>query len=184
MVGKKNLMQRALDLYRAKFMPTLKPRKRSSRSPPVMTEEFLSNMTTPLTASALDAQNALFDNKKIKKVKLSETATTTPTLEEELISPLTRADQDPMISPSYDSIYSDARFSPFDDCHTSSASSVACTPSPPVSADLFGFADTDLYDSFMLPPVNDNFMLLENNDMKCYDQDNYASAAHLLDPLF
>ncbi|GAA5806993.1 hypothetical protein MFLAVUS_000342 [Mucor flavus] len=266
LAGKKNLLQRALDVYRAKFMPTLQPRKYSSRSPPVrvietptatIEQQQLLNMmpptmSTPLTASALSAQNALFEQKK-KFKKTHKKTTDSPvmscasgttasldfgdcfSLDDEVSNTLTittnnannntlksisltslprQIDQDPMISPSYDSMYSDTRFSPFDEsisCHTSSSSanSIACTPSPPVTADFFGFADADLYDSFMLPPVNDTFMLLDSNnsDMKCYDslmspslpssavhqqdlvkleedfQDNFA-AAHLLDPLF
>lgn len=163
LAGKKNLLQRALDVYRNKFMPLMKPRHRSQRSPP-------------------PPQKKQEDKKELDFNECFS-------LDEEAL-PLPR--QDPMISPSYDS------FSPFDDSHTSSSSSVACTPSPPVTADLFGFADTDLYDSFMLPPVNDSFMLLENNDMKYAImspstdlvkleqdfQDSYSSAAHLLDPLF
>jgi hypothetical protein len=253
LAGKKNLLQRALDIYRSKFMPSLKPRKHSSRSPPsrvittptatIEQDELFKmmppTMSTPLTASALHAQNALFEKKKKSKKakntpkKSTSAATvsldfgdcfslddeasnnTTNTIKLTLNAPtLTslprQTDQDPMISPSYDSMYSDARFSPFDEsisCHTSSSSnSIACTPSPPVTAGFFGFADTDLYDSFMLPPVNDSFMLLDNNnDVKCYDplmspslpssaagqdlvkledfHDNFA-AAHLLDPLF
>ncbi|KAI8374521.1 uncharacterized protein BYT42DRAFT_483301, partial [Radiomyces spectabilis] len=35
LANKKNLLQRALDTYRSKFMPELRPRKHSSRSPPV-----------------------------------------------------------------------------------------------------------------------------------------------------
>lgn len=249
-------------------MPTLQPRKYSSRSPPVRVietatatieqEQLLKmmppTMSTPLTASALSAQNALFEQKK-KTKKSHKKTTDSPvmscasgttasldfgdcfSLDDEVSNALTHTthttnnnnttplksisltslprqiDQDPMISPSYDSIYSDTRFSPFDEsisCHTSSSSnSIACTPSPPVTADFFGFADADLYDSFMLPPVNDTFMLLDSNnsDMKCYDslmspslpssavhqqdlvkleedfQDSFT-AAHLLDPLF
>lgn len=278
MAGKKNLLQRALDVYRAKFMPTLQPRKYSSRSPParviqtptatIEQQQLLKmmppTMSTPLTASALSAQNALFEQKKkTKKTKTSHnnnnnnnnkmagspvmscaSGTTASldfgdcfSLDDEVptMSTITtninnnnnniksinltslprQIDQDPMISPSYDSMYTDTHFSPFDEsisCHTSSSASnsIACTPSPPVTADFFGFADADLYDSFMLPPVNDTFMLLDSNnsDMKCYDSlmspslpssavqhqdlvkleedfhDNFAAAAHLLDPLF
>ncbi|CAO3616306.1 unnamed protein product [Mucor fragilis] len=257
LAGKKNLLQRALDIYRTKFMPSLKPRKHSPRTAParvittpnatieqqdllkMMSSANTTAMSTPLTASALNAQNALFDKKKKGKNSTAsgdKTATSLDfgdcfSLDDEAANTTTKlslngptmtnlprqTDADPMISPSYDSIYNDARFSPFDEsisCNTSSSSSAnsvaACTPSPPVNADFFGFADSDLYDSFMLPPVNDTFMLLDNanNDMKCYDtlmspslpssavagqdlvkleedfQDNFSAAAHLLDPLF
>jgi hypothetical protein len=194
-------------------------------------------MTTPLTASALSAQNALFEQKSKKKTSCKKAADspamscasgTTASLdfgdcfslddEVNMASLPKQMDQDPMISPSYDSMYADnARFSPFDEsisCHTSSSSSansVACTPSPPVTADFLSFApEADLYDSFMLPPVNDTFLMLDNDTnvgIKCYDsimspsllpssgtqqdlvkleedfQDHF-SAAHLLDPLF
>ncbi|CEP14211.1 hypothetical protein [Parasitella parasitica] len=251
LAGKKNLLQRALDIYRSKFMPSLKPRKHSPRSPAhvivtptatieqkdlvkMMSTATTTAMSTPLTASALDDQSTLLEKKKVKDATTTPTTTSldfgecfslgdeaanTTTFKPSLNAPnmtsLPRQrDADPMISPSYDSMYSDSRFSPFDEssisCHTSSNSSAACTPSPPVNADFFGFADSDLYDSFMLPPVNDTFMLLDSNnsDMKCYDplmspslpssavasqdmvkleedfQDNFSSAAHLLDPLF
>lgn len=222
LAGKKNLLQRALDTYRNKFMPTLQPRKYSSRSPParviqtptatIEQDQLLKmmppTMSTPLTASALSAQNALFEqkkktvtksaNKKQKKNnnktsgspvmscasanttsldfgdcfslddEVNTTTNTTATTTLDLTRLPRQVDQDPMISPSYDSVYADTRFSPFDEsisCHTSSSSanSIACTPSPPVTADFFGFADADLYDSFMLPPVNDTFMLLDSN---------------------
>ncbi|KAI8884656.1 hypothetical protein K501DRAFT_284716 [Backusella circina FSU 941] len=246
LAGKKNLLQRALDLYRSKFMPLLQPRKHSSRSPTVSMDTIQNNdllkmmpptMATPLTASALSAQNALFEQKSKKKISckiaadsptMSCASGTTASLdfgdcfslddEVNMASLPKQTDQDPMISPSYDSMYTDnARFSPFDEsisCHTSSSSSansVACTPSPPVTADFLSFApEADLYDSFMLPPVNDTFLMLDNDTnvgIKCYDsimspsllpssssqqdlvkleedfQDHF-SAAHLLDPLF
>ncbi|KAI8326864.1 hypothetical protein BD560DRAFT_419077 [Blakeslea trispora] len=237
--GKKNLLQRALDVFRTKFMPMFHPRKHSSRtsiskvlpepSGTIDQTQLLKmmppSMSTPLTASALNAQNALFDKKKkyTKKSKMTclsfgncfslddEASNKTKlALGSKLSDAVTQPDQDPMISPSYDNIYSDARFSPFDEstsCHTSSsANSIACTPSPPATAGIFGFADTDLYDSFMLPPVNDSFMLLDSNDLKAYDplmspslpssavgedlvkleedfHDDFDTA-HLLDPLF
>ncbi|KAI8386889.1 hypothetical protein BD560DRAFT_383079 [Blakeslea trispora] len=231
--------RRALDVFRTKFMPMFHPRKHSSRtsiskvlpepSGTIDQTQLLKmmppSMSTPLTASALNAQNALFDKKKkyTKKSKMTclsfgncfslddEASNKTKlALGSKLSDAVTQPDQDPMISPSYDNIYSDARFSPFDEstsCHTSSsANSIACTPSPPATAGIFGFADTDLYDSFMLPPVNDSFMLLDSNDLKAYDplmspslpssavgedlvkleedfHDDFDTA-HLLDPLF
>ncbi|KAI8988409.1 hypothetical protein BDF20DRAFT_815611, partial [Mycotypha africana] len=35
LAGKKNMLQRALDIYRSKFMPSLQPRKHSSRTAPI-----------------------------------------------------------------------------------------------------------------------------------------------------
>ncbi|CEG65279.1 hypothetical protein RMATCC62417_02089 [Rhizopus microsporus] len=183
LAGKKNLLQRALDVYRTKFMPSLQPRRQSSRTPP-----------------SFDKSSVMVEKKKKKSHDLSNCFS----LDEEAVNKMSlthlprQSDQDPMISPSYDdAMYADARFSPFDEsCNTSSSSSsVACTPSPPVTADILGF--TDVYDSFMLPPVNDTFLLLDNDTnmgIKCYDplmspsspeldkQD--FSASHLLDPLF
>jgi hypothetical protein len=49
------MLQRALDIYRSKFMPSLQPRKNSQRVAPIPPPE-----ATPLTADALSAQNALY----------------------------------------------------------------------------------------------------------------------------
>ncbi|RCH78699.1 hypothetical protein CU098_004811, partial [Rhizopus stolonifer] len=181
LAGKKNLLQRALDVYRAKFMPSLQPRK-SCRSAPS------------------------FDNKPLEKKKKKTTnkkSTTAATfeladcfsLDDEDTTVEKNIRQDPMISPSYDeSMYIDTRYSPFDESCNTSSSSVACTPSPPVTADIFGFAD--VYDTFMLPPVNDTFLLLDNDTnmgIKYYDSlpspeevvdDDDFSNSLLLDPLF
>ncbi|KAG1450415.1 hypothetical protein G6F56_008355 [Rhizopus delemar] len=60
------------------------------------------------------------------------------------------SETDPMISPTY--LFDES-------CNTSNSSSLACTPSPPVTADVFA----DVYDAFMLPPVNETFLLLDND---------------------
>ncbi|KAI7873121.1 uncharacterized protein EV154DRAFT_528900 [Mucor mucedo] len=74
LAGKKNMLQRALDIYRSKFMPSLQPRKNSRRIAPIPppTSTIISQQATlldllpttstvPLTADALSAQNALFE---------------------------------------------------------------------------------------------------------------------------
>ncbi|KAL9537724.1 hypothetical protein MBANPS3_011520 [Mucor bainieri] len=74
LAGKKNMLQRALDIYRSKFMPSLQPRKNSNRvapiPPPSLTNtvsqqasliDLLPVNTVPLTADALSAQNALYE---------------------------------------------------------------------------------------------------------------------------
>lgn len=68
------MLQRALDIYRSKFMPSLQPRKNSHRIAPIPppTSTIISQQATlldllpttptvPLTADALSAQNALFE---------------------------------------------------------------------------------------------------------------------------
>ncbi|KAG1230151.1 hypothetical protein G6F68_019316 [Rhizopus microsporus] len=46
LAGKKNLLQRALDVYRTKFMPSLQPRRQSCRAPPSFDKvEKKKNMT-------------------------------------------------------------------------------------------------------------------------------------------
>jgi hypothetical protein len=56
LAGKKNLLQRALDIYRTKFCGHLCPRKASSRVAPVARVSQLPS-PTPLTVAALAAQN-------------------------------------------------------------------------------------------------------------------------------
>ncbi|KAI8144241.1 hypothetical protein BJV82DRAFT_608834 [Fennellomyces sp. T-0311] len=68
LAGRKNLLQRALDTYRTRYMPSLQPRKNSRRAPPVpQTPPLMQaaalkvpNNSIPLTVSALNAQNAWY----------------------------------------------------------------------------------------------------------------------------
>ncbi|KAG0174629.1 hypothetical protein DFQ28_004273 [Apophysomyces sp. BC1034] len=247
LAGKKNLLQRALDVYRGKFMPALQPRKHSTRAPPIAPPSSsraaqpvlnqlltLPTMPTPLTASALSAQNALFakeDKAIVGSPALSCISGTTASLD--FGDCFSLADEastttlnDPILAmekeeeamyPVCDLFGSEPLHHPLLPCDESSTtvscSSSACTPSPPATSDFFGLAcDSDLYDSFMLPPVNDSFMLLDNSnhdeamETKYYDplaspslpssavqqdlvkmeedlRDGFA-AGHLLDPLF
>ncbi|GAN04451.1 ribosomal protein L24E [Mucor ambiguus] len=74
LAGKKNMLQRALDIYRSKFMPSLQPRKNSNRVAPIPPPSLINTVsqqaslidllpanTVPLTADALSAQNALYE---------------------------------------------------------------------------------------------------------------------------
>ncbi|KAI9008768.1 hypothetical protein CLU79DRAFT_776822 [Phycomyces nitens] len=209
LAGKKNLLQRALDVYRSKFMPLLQPRRNSARTapiaPPILLQPTLAQIfnlqpTTPLTASALSAQNAHFakQDKPAPPASpaLSCISGTTASLDfgdcfsvadesssvtEDTFNDMTIKEEEIFacfspISNECDSqqnhtqgpeplLCASDQFSSSDDasCHTfnsSSANSVTCTPSPPVSSSVFGFCDSDLYNSFMLPPVNDAFFML------------------------
>ncbi|KAI9277541.1 hypothetical protein BY458DRAFT_432868 [Sporodiniella umbellata] len=173
LAGKKNLLQRALDVYRSKFMPSLQPRK-SCRSAPHFDKKKRVKKSNPLPPSPPPPPPPT-------PYELADCFSLDD--EDNTVDQTIR--QDPMISPSYDDSLFDTRLSPFDDSCNTSSSSVACTPSPPVSADIFGFAD--VYDTFMLPPVNETFLLLDNDTnmgIKCYDPPNSPSNAILLDPLF
>ncbi|RCH93212.1 hypothetical protein CU098_004481 [Rhizopus stolonifer] len=100
LAGKKNMLQRALDIYRSKFMPSLQPRKNSKRvapiPPPSLTNttnqqttlmNLLSsskNNNVPLTADALSAQNAMFEKKASSTLHspvMSSTSGTTESLD-------------------------------------------------------------------------------------------------------
>lgn len=266
LAGKKNMLQRAIDLYRSKFMPSMPPRKHSSRQPILATllnnplfqqlaatstsltatstnnpntvtnnpthvnnnAPTNNNVTTttnttnpinsistssttsttvaaiptststpttaiPLTASALSAQNAQFkkmeeEEGKIMTTTLSPTMScisgTTATLDftdclsladENCLSsssPLTSSTD--LIQQQNSSNATDIMFSScspllsscFDEASTtissssSGTNSVVCTPSPPVSSDLFNLAMDEMYDALMLPPtvINDSYM--------------------------
>ncbi|KAL7322021.1 hypothetical protein PS15p_212115 [Mucor circinelloides] len=81
LAGKKNMLQRALDIYRSKFMPSLQPRKNSNRVAPIPPPSLTNTVsqqaslmdllpvscsnTVPLTADALSAQNALYEKNDI-----------------------------------------------------------------------------------------------------------------------
>ncbi|KAI8978100.1 hypothetical protein BDB01DRAFT_852639 [Pilobolus umbonatus] len=159
LAGKKNVLQRALNIYRTKFIPHLQPRKYSHKP-------------------TID---------KPKKKKKKEVVSL-----DEIIIPL---ESDPMMSTS-SCEYTTCLLSPSDDS-SSSGSSLACTPSP--TSGFFGLTDTDLYDSFMLPPVNDTFLMFDNDTnmgIKCQEpssivqqdliklEDDFHHTFALLEPLF
>ncbi|KAI9014585.1 hypothetical protein CLU79DRAFT_766659 [Phycomyces nitens] len=213
LANKKNLLQRALDIYRSKFMPSLQPRKNSKRTAPIPQAQFpdiLNNdemmmmIPMPLTASALSAQNARFaqdvpTEKQPGSPATSCTSGTTesldfgdcfsladePSLEQELPFEMSSSlvVEDPIISPSYSPSIcmltepmsfcnpSDIQrlFSPCDESSTiisshthstssSSTTSAVCTPNPPPASNYF-LGDSDIYDSFMLPPILDDSFL-------------------------
>ncbi|CAO3626529.1 unnamed protein product [Cunninghamella blakesleeana] len=274
LAGKKNMLQRAIDLYRSKFMPSMPPRKHSSRQPilatllnnplfqqlaatstsftntsnthsntitnnnnintnnnntsttnnnhvtttttttanpinnsiststsstPIVTSIPTSTSTSstttsiPLTASALSAQNAQFKKMEEEEGNIINTTSsptmscisgTTATLDftdclsladENCLSsssPLTSSTD--LIQQQNNNNTTDIMFSScspllsscFDEASTtissssSGANSVVCTPSPPVSSDLFNLAMDEMYDALMLPPtvINDSYM--------------------------
>jgi hypothetical protein len=89
------MLQRALDIYRSKFMPSLQPRKNSKRvapiPPPSLTNTVsqgaslmdLVNATnnTPLTADALSAQNALYEKTEVTSPAMTNMSGTTESLD-------------------------------------------------------------------------------------------------------
>lgn len=95
------MLQRALDIYRSKFMPSLQPRKNSHRIAPIppptsttsttisqqatLLDLLSTTPTVPLTADALSAQNALFEksnpNANIGSPAMSNMSGTTESLD-------------------------------------------------------------------------------------------------------
>lgn len=89
------MLQRALDIYRSKFMPSLQPRKNSKRvapiPPPSLTNMVsqetslmdLMNATsnTPLTVDALSAQNALYEKAEATSPAMTNMSGTTESLD-------------------------------------------------------------------------------------------------------
>ncbi|KAL0076467.1 hypothetical protein F4703DRAFT_1761611 [Phycomyces blakesleeanus] len=168
LAGKKNLLQRALDVYRSKFMPLLQPRRNSTRTapiaPPILLQPTLAQIFNLQTASALSSPSsgttASLDFGDCFSVADEASSVTEEKLQlQQLQQP---QGPEPILCAS-------DQFSSSDDssCHTFNSSSsssannsVACTPSPPASSSVFGFCDSDLYNSFMLPPVNDAFFML------------------------
>ncbi|KAI7867389.1 hypothetical protein BDF14DRAFT_1803313 [Spinellus fusiger] len=193
LAGKKNLLQRALDIYCTKFMPSLLPRRHSPRTAPIAPLPLYSHPW--FNSSALSVQNARFAQQDVvpSSPAMSCMSGTTASLdfgdcfslEEESSFITTQSPSDTSVEPDLFSCYSPAahgdiipdtepfvgtssndQLSSCDEtsCYTfySSANSAACTPSPPVSSSVFGCCDTnDFYDSFMLPPVNDTFLMLD-----------------------
>ncbi|KAJ2962651.1 hypothetical protein NQZ79_g2198 [Umbelopsis isabellina] len=86
LAGKKNLLQRALDVYRNKFCAHLCPRKNCSRVAPVARISCLpsTTLTTPLTVEALAAQNKRYAemSEPIKHTdQMSSSSSSTDTLD-------------------------------------------------------------------------------------------------------
>ncbi|ORZ25831.1 hypothetical protein BCR42DRAFT_401019 [Absidia repens] len=225
LAGKKNMLQRAIDLYRTKFIPSMPPRKHSSRQSAVFT--LMNNTTspiTPLTTSALSAQNAQYQQiaKNDTSAHTTPAASASPTMScisgttasLDFADCLSLADEntptdftnninnsDSMLLDSLSSSESPHLPPSFDESSTtistsSGTNSVACTPSPPVSSELFQLAMDEMYDAFMLPPTasvddDDTFMFtnLDGNNDDDAAKSNGISNVHntgtkLYDPSF
>ncbi|KAI8875490.1 hypothetical protein K501DRAFT_338678 [Backusella circina FSU 941] len=188
LAGKKNMLQRALDIYRSKFMPSLQPRKNSHRTapipPPTLTPQdpLLSLLTPgmPLTADALSAQNALFEQQKKSEVPAEVAAATIAVTSSPAMSNMSGttesldfgdcfslADEDTkedsMISSGVidtsmfvnEAMHSDEEDNSIAGRTSSYASdSTACTPSPVLMADQLNLDTSDFFGQFMMPPLS------------------------------
>ncbi|KAI9477806.1 MAG: hypothetical protein EXX96DRAFT_483033 [Benjaminiella poitrasii] len=197
LAGKKNMLQRALDIYRSKFMPSLLPRKNSNR-------------VAPIPPPSLTTQNALFKktNPNAASPAMSNMSGTTESLDFNdcfsLADEETKDDSsmtadataamfcDMLLKESVSLFGSEGHFSTSRTNSTSSYSSdsVACTPSPTMPTDTF---TADLFEQFMLPADDPFYSMMENNTTaselsKLYNtttiEDNTFNAGNLLDPLF
>lgn len=191
------MLQRALDIYRSKFMPSLQPRKNSHRTapipPPTLTPQdpLLSLLTPgmPLTADALSAQNALFEQQQRCEAPAAEVATTQEAVSSPAMSNMsgttasldfgdcfsladedTKQDDNMVSSEMIDTnmFVNEAMHSDEEDNsvagRTSSyaSDSTACTPSPVLMADQLNLDTSDFFGQFMMPPlsVDDPFNML------------------------
>ncbi|KAI8341694.1 hypothetical protein BC941DRAFT_414245 [Chlamydoabsidia padenii] len=212
LAGKKNMLQRAIDLYRTKFMPSMPPRKHSSRQPVLSTIMNSTPLITPLTASALTAQDEHYqqvgDNNMVSSSPtMSCISGTTASLD--FMDCLSLADETPAtdfmtsssvkeyrsaMSPSTSWTSQSPRLPPcFDESSTtisgsSGNNSIACTPSPPASSELFGLSMDEIYDAFMLPPIatmdgdDDSYMFTTDGDNGDTDSDNRLYDPFLASP--
>ncbi|GAA5800319.1 hypothetical protein HPULCUR_005746 [Helicostylum pulchrum] len=219
LAGKKNMLQRALDIYRSKFMPSLQPRKNSHRTapippPPTTTMSQQTSMldlvpisSVPLTADALSAQNALYEQTNPAAVgspAMSNMSGTTESLdfadcfslaEEE---PSNKEDeaaaaeatavfcnmllqQEPMSF--MDTSLEDTPGLRMNSTSSYSSDSTACTPSPS-SLPIEDPFTADFFDQFMLP-TDDPFYMMDTNELsKLYSNNTIDTSPFSLDPLF
>jgi hypothetical protein len=92
------MLQRALDIYRSKFMPALQPRKNSKRVAPIpppsltntvsqeaslmdLVNATANNNNTSLTVDALSAQNALYEKAQVTSPTMTNMSGTTESLD-------------------------------------------------------------------------------------------------------
>lgn len=156
------MLQRSLDIYRSKFMPSLQPRKNSSRIAPV---------PMPLTVDSLSAQNALYDD-VVHSPAMSNMSGTTESLDfadcfsltdtESKDEAATVAANAAAASAFCDLLLQEA--SMLQDTSSFCSNSTAATPSPDT-------INVDFFDQF----INDPFLTSDISKM-CNSQ--------LLDPLF
>ncbi|KAI8380263.1 hypothetical protein BD560DRAFT_487538 [Blakeslea trispora] len=183
LAGKKNMLQRALDIYRSKFMPSLQPRKNAKRvapiPPPSLSDpssqhasliDLIPNKKTALTEDALLAQNAMYEKNAPSLSSPVSTSGTTESLD--FNDCFSLADEESVKEMTLDSLENalfcdvllqEASFDSFKavGAHMNSTSSYAsdstvCTPSPTttLAADPF---HQDLFDQFMMPTTGDPF---------------------------
>lgn len=175
LAGKKSLLQRALDVFRKRFMPSLQPRKQSARVTPPMSLSIDTNPSSssnnskpmPLTAAALSAQNAWYEQQEQQQTTTTESVAkgspapscasgTTITLDfGDCFSLADDDDDEQQQQGGAENDCCDKQLcSCGDELSTIMSSSTACTPSP--TSNIFGFPpEVDLYDSFTLPPATD-----------------------------
>ncbi|KAI9263550.1 hypothetical protein EDC94DRAFT_540065 [Helicostylum pulchrum] len=219
LAGKKNMLQRALDIYRSKFMPSLQPRKNSHRTAPIppppttaMSQQtsmldLVPTSSVPLTADALSAQNALYEQTNPAAVgspAMSNMSGTTESLdfadcfslaEEE---PSNKEDeaaaaeatavfcnmllqQEPMSF--MDTSLEDTPGLRMNSTSSYSSDSTACTPSPS-SLPIEDPFTADFFDQFMLP-TDDPFYMMDTNELsKLYSNNTIDTSPFSLDPLF
>lgn len=186
LAGKKSLLQRALDVFRKRFMPSLQPRKQSARVTPPMSLSIDTNPSSssnnskpmPLTAAALSAQNAWYEQQEQQQTSTTESVVkgspapscasgTTITLDFGDCFSLADDDDDEQQQQGAENDCCDKQLcSCGDELSTIMSSSTACTPSP--TSNIFGFPpEVDLYDSFTLPPATDmsHFMDIDSKPL-------------------
>lgn len=216
------MLQRALDIYRSKFMPSLQPRKNSHRTapippPPPTTTTTMSQQTlmsdlvptssVPLTADALSAQNALYEQTNPAAVgspAMSNMSGTTESLdfadcfslaeeepsnqEDEAAAAEATAvfcnmllQQEPMSF--MDTSLEDTPGLRMNSTSSYSSDSTACTPSPSTLPIEDPFT-ADFFDQFMLP-TDDPFYMMDTNELsKLYSNNTIDTSPFSLDPLF
>ncbi|GAA5809325.1 hypothetical protein MFLAVUS_002732 [Mucor flavus] len=219
LAGKKNMLQRALDIYRSKFMPSLQPRKNSHRTAPIpppptttmsqqtLMTDLVPTSSVPLTADALSAQNALYEQTNPAAVgspAMSNMSGTTESLdfadcfslaeeepsnqEDEAAAAEATAvfcnmllQQEPMSF--MDTSLEDTPGLRMNSTSSYSSDSTACTPSPSTLPIEDPFT-ADFFDQFMLP-TDDPFYMMDTNELsKLYSNNTIDTSPFSLDPLF
>ncbi|KAI7874156.1 hypothetical protein K492DRAFT_174761 [Lichtheimia hyalospora FSU 10163] len=194
LAGKKSLLQRALDAFRKRFMPSLQPRKQSTRVTSPMSLSIDTNTSNnakpmPLTAAALSAQNAWYEQQEQQQTTTTTESVvkgspapscasgTTITLDFGDCFSLADDDDDDNEQHKGDNECCDKQLcSCGDELSTIMSSSTACTPSP--TSNIFGFPpEVDLYDSFTLPPATDmsHFMDIDSKPSTTASSNNISS---------
>ncbi|KAI8338184.1 hypothetical protein BC941DRAFT_374877 [Chlamydoabsidia padenii] len=144
LAGKKNMLQRALDLYRRKFMPSMPPRKHSTLSAQnahyQQQQEKGNNVGAASPAmSCISGTTASLDFADCLSLADDYTTNNNGTM----MYSLPTSPSSALSPPCFDEAVS----------ASSGTNSVVCTPSPPVSSELFQLTMDEMYDAFMLPPT-------------------------------